>query len=98
MMPATRHITGGCAVLALVACAPGGTVPLSPGPVVLGDVAYDVALQGGGILVQRSGRPLENWEGAEARRAADAFCRGRATSSIRDRFTGDGWLIVEGCA
>jgi hypothetical protein len=44
------------------------------------------------------GRAFENWEGAEARRAADRFCNGRANTSLRDRFQGDTWVIAGGCA
>ncbi|MFN3822965.1 MAG: hypothetical protein ACK4RN_03200 [Pseudorhodobacter sp.] len=84
--------------LALVACVPA-VAPLPPGPVVVDGVAYDVTRRASqAVLVRRVDRPFQNWEGAEARRAADRFCQGRAKASIRDRFVGDGWLIVEGCA
>ena len=85
-------------LLLLAACGPH--VPPQPrGPMMLDDVAYDVTrTRTGGVLVRRVGRPFQNWEGAEARRGADAFCNGRAQTSDRDRFRGDAWLIVEGCA
>ncbi len=84
--------------LALAACAPA-VAPVAPGPVVVDGVAYDVSRRPSqAVLVRRIDRPFQNWEGAEARRAADRFCQGRAKTSIRDRFEGDGWLIVEGCA
>ena len=69
------------------------------GPMVVDGVAYDVAKTSSGALrVERQGRPFGNWEGAEARRAADQFCVGRANASIKDRFQGTEWLIVGGCA
>jgi hypothetical protein len=84
--------------LALSACV-STPAPVARGPIVLDGVSYAVAKQPtGAIEVARIGRPFENWEGAEARRAADRFCVSRAKSSIRDRFQGDTWLIVEGCA
>lgn len=87
-----------CAALALSACVSTPT-PVARGPVVVDGVQYAVAKRpSGAVEVARMGRPFENWEGAEARRAADQFCVGRAKSSIRDRFQGAKWLIVEGCA
>jgi len=84
--------------LVLAACVPA-VAPLPPGPVIIDGVAYDVERRPSqAVLVRRLDRPFQNWEGAEARRAADRFCQGRAKTSIRDRFVGDGWLIVEGCA
>jgi hypothetical protein len=84
--------------LVLAACVPA-VAPLPPGPVVIDGVSYEVTRRPSqAVLVRRLDRPFQNWEGAEARRAADRFCQGRAKTSIRDRFLGDGWLIVEGCA
>ncbi|MBL4917358.1 hypothetical protein [Szabonella alba] len=84
--------------LALAACVPA-VAPVAPGPVMLDGVTYEVTRRPSqAVLVRRLDRPFQNWEGMEARRAADRFCQGRANSSIRDRFVGDGWLIVEGCA
>ena len=85
-------------VLALSACGPA-RVPQARGPMVVDGVSYDVVRKPSqALLVTRQGRPFQNWEGAEARRAADAFCVGRAKTGLRDRFQGEGWLIVEGCA
>ncbi len=87
------------ASLVLLAACGSHVPPQLRGPMVVDGVAYDVTrTRLGSVLVKREGRPFLNWEGAEARRAADAFCNGRAEASIRDRFRGDGWLIVEGCA
>jgi hypothetical protein len=72
--------------------------PATTGPIVIEGVQYAVAQRPtGAVEVARMGRPFENWEGAEARRAADRFCGARAKSSYRDRFQGDVWLIVGGC-
>jgi hypothetical protein len=84
--------------LALSGCV-ASVPPAGPGPIVLDGVSYDVTRAATGALrVSRQGAPFQNWEGMEARRAADRFCNGRAETSIRDRFQGDAWLIVEGCA
>ncbi|WP_050528656.1 hypothetical protein [Pseudorhodobacter aquimaris] len=84
--------------LVLSACATS-VPPLPRAPIVLDGVSYDVAKRPtGAVEVSRIGRPFENWEGQEARRAADRFCVTRAKTSIKDRFQGSTWLIVEGCA
>ena len=84
--------------LALSACV-SSSPPAVQGPIVLDGVSYNVAKRPtGAVEVSRVARPFENWEGQEARRAADRFCGGRAKTSIRDRFQGTAWLIVEGCA
>lgn len=84
--------------LALSGCV-GSVPPVARGPVLVDGVSYNVAKRPtGAVEVARIGRPFENWEGHEARRAADAFCVGRAKTSIRDRFQGARWVIVEGCA
>ena len=84
--------------LALSACV-STPAPVARGPVVLDGVSYAVAKRSSGAVeVSRMGRPFQNWEGQEARRAADQFCNGRANSSIKDRFQGNAWLIVGGCA
>lgn len=84
--------------LALSACV-STPAPVARGPVVLDGVSYAVAKRpSGAVEVSRMGRPFQNWEGQEARRAADQFCNGRANTSIKDRFQGNAWLIVGGCA
>lgn len=96
---ASLHL--GLSALTLSACAAAlpAQAPVTRGPVVIDGVSYAVSLTGSqAVLVQREGRPFANWEGMEARRAADRFCNGRANVGIRDRFKGDGWLIVGGCA
>lgn len=52
------------------------------------------------VRVTNAGQPFQMWEGAAARRAADAACGGRVRTSIYDRFdraTG-AWVYPEGCA
>lgn len=96
MMHPAFHLTLGA--LALTACV-SSPPPVARGPVVVDGVEYAVAKRPtGAVEVSRVARPFENWEGQEARRAADQFCVGRAKTSIRDRFQGTSWLIVEGCA
>jgi hypothetical protein len=84
--------------LALSGCV-GVQAPQARGSIVLEGVQYAVAKRSSGAVeVARMGRPFENWEGQVARRAADAFCVGRANTSMRDRFEGVTWLITGGCA
>jgi len=52
------------------------------------------------VRVTNAGQPFQMWEGALARRAADAACGGAVRVSIYDRFdraTGE-WVYPEGCA
>ncbi len=53
------------------------------------------------LRVTNAGQPFQMWEGAAARKAADALCGPRGVrSSIYDRFdraTGE-WVYPEGCA
>jgi hypothetical protein len=52
------------------------------------------------VRVSNNGQPFQMWEGALARKAADAACGGRVNVSIYDRFdraTGE-WVYPEGCA
>jgi hypothetical protein len=53
------------------------------------------------VRVSNDGQPFQMWEGAQARKAADAACGARGVrSSIYDRFdraTGE-WVYPEGCA
>lgn len=55
----------------------------------------------GPLRVTNGGQPFQMWEGAAARKAADAQCGGRGVNvSIYDRFdraTG-AWVYPEGCA
>ncbi|MFT7060062.1 MAG: hypothetical protein ACJASV_002579 [Pseudorhodobacter sp.] len=85
--------------LALSACVSAPAAPVARGPIVLDGVSYDVGkTSAGAVQVRRTGKPFANWEGAEARRAADQFCNRRANATIRDRFQVDAWLIMGGCA
>ena len=52
------------------------------------------------VRVTNNGQPFQMWEGALARKAADAACRGKVNVSIYDRFdraTGE-WVYPGGCA
>jgi hypothetical protein len=52
------------------------------------------------LRVTNAGQPFQMWEGALARKAADAACGGKVRVSIYDRFdraTGE-WVYPEGCA
>ena len=51
------------------------------------------------VRVTRTVTPgYEMWDGAAARRDADALCGGRVRSSIYDRYEAGTWVFVEGCA
>lgn len=52
------------------------------------------------LRVTNNGQPFQMWDGAAARKAADAACGGKVRSSIYDRYdraTGE-WVYPEGCA
>ena len=70
--------------LAQAACVGTASVPASREP----------------VRVTNNGQPFQMWEGALARKAADAACGGKVNVSIYDRFdraTG-AWVYPEGCA
>lgn len=53
----------------------------------------------GPVRVSGVGQPYQMWDGAAARKAADAVCDGRVNTSIYDRFdraTGE-WVYPGGC-
>lgn len=76
----------------LAGCAAQATGPVAP-------AGYGaVVLPGGALQVTRAATPFAGWEGAEARRAADAACGGRVAASIYDRFSDGAWIFVGGCA
>lgn len=74
-------------VLACAACVPQGPA--------------EQAGVGGPVRVSNGGQPFQMWEGAAARKAADAQCGPRGVRvSIYDRFdraTGE-WVYPGGCA
>ncbi len=52
------------------------------------------------VRVSNNGQPFAMWDGAAARKVADAACGGAVRVSIYDRFdwaTGE-WVYPEGCA
>ena len=84
--------------LAVSACVASSVRPVS-GPVVMEGVSYRADQTAtGAVLIAREGRAFSNWGGAEARRVADRFCRGRVKAGMHDRFVGDAWMFVGGCA
>jgi len=64
--------------------------PKAAGPVVAGP-----------LTVVREGAPYAHWEGAAARKQAEAECAARGATlrpSIYDRYQAGAWVYVEGCA
>jgi len=53
------------------------------------------------LTVARQGAPYANWEGAAARKQAEAECAARGQTlrpSIYDRYQAGAWVYPEGCA
>ncbi|NEX44646.1 hypothetical protein [Pseudotabrizicola algicola] len=78
--------------LALGACAP--SVPSGP----VQDMASPSLAP---LRVTNNGQPFRQYEGAAARRVAEAECAGqglRLRPSIYDRFEAGAWVYVGGCA
>lgn len=53
------------------------------------------------VRVINGNQPFAHWQGAEARRAAEAECAARGQrlrTSIRDSFVYGAWVFPEGCA
>jgi len=53
------------------------------------------------LTVVREGAPYAHWEGAAARRQAEAECAARGAvlrTSIYDRYQAGAWIYPEGCA
>lgn len=72
-------------VLAQAAC----VAPAPDGPVASGPVR-----------VTNGGQPFQMWEGALARKAADAQCGGKVNVTIYDRYdpASGAWVYPGGCA
>jgi len=84
----------GVVTLALSGCvamAPGNTVYTAP-------EGYAVTAEGGALRVTRTAQAFGYADGAEARRGADAFCRGKVKSSPEDNFQAGAWVYPGGCA
>lgn len=88
-MRATFPITVGA--LALAGCA-------APVPQAARVDGYRAEARGAGLAVMRDAAPFANWEGAEAKRAADAQCGGAVKSGLRDSYDAGAWVFVGGCA
>jgi hypothetical protein len=83
-MRAGLHMAIGAAVLSGCA-APAAVAPAPSG-------AREVRVSG-------EAGPLANYEGAEAKRLANAQCGPKGVrSSINDRYENGTWVFVEGCA
>lgn len=81
--------------LPLAACVAASPAPKAPPA----DVGAVLAQSGKSVRVTRStGVPYAMWDGAAARRDADALCGGKVRSSIYDRYEAGTWVFVEGCA
>ena len=53
------------------------------------------------LVVTRADAPYANWEGAAARKQAEAVCAAQGRTlrpSIYDRFQAGAWVYAEGCA
>lgn len=75
------------AVLVLAGCVGQGAVD-APGPRAP-------------LRVTNAGQPFANFEGAAARKTAEAICAGmgkRLVPSLHDRYEAGAWVYVEGCA
>ncbi|MEY4697195.1 MAG: hypothetical protein RIT14_1623 [Pseudomonadota bacterium] len=63
--------------------------------------APEGAAAGGPLTVVRPAAPFGYWEGAAARKQAEADCAARGSvlrTSLRDRFAAGAWVFAEGCA
>lgn len=81
--------------LALAACA----MPDVQAPTPVAPAGYAVAPEGTGIAVSRLAMPFGYAEGAEAKRAANAFCGAAGVASgTEDNFRDGAWHFPGGCA
>lgn len=81
--------------LPLAACVVASPAPVAP----RADVGASLTQSGRAVRVTRSVAPAyAMWDGAHARRDADALCGGKVRSSIYDRYEAGTWVFVEGCA
>jgi hypothetical protein len=83
----------------LAACVAAPPAPQPP--VARADVAAVLEpIANGGVSVTRTGTPgYAMWDGASAKRDADALCGPRGVrTSIYDRFAAGAWVFVGGCA
>jgi hypothetical protein len=81
--------------LPLAACVAAGPAPVAP----RANATASLSQAGAGVQVVRTVAPAyAMWDGAAARRDADALCGGKVRSSIYDRYESGAWVFVEGCA
>ena len=93
-----RPVSGLVMMAPLAACvAAAPEAPVAPRADVAAVMQPDAS---GGVRVSRTAAPAyAKWDGAPARRDADALCGGRGVqSSIYDRYEAGTWVFVEGCA
>ena len=85
--------------LPLAACVAASPAPVAPRAEMRADVGASLAQSGRAVRVTRTAAPsYAMWDGASARRDADALCGGKVRSSIYDRYEAGTWVFVEGCA
>jgi hypothetical protein len=87
--------------MALAACGAPSTPVAPAGAAARSDVGAELhSLSVGGVAVTRTMPPAyAMWDGATARRDADALCGGKGVrSSIYDRYQAGTWIFVGGCA
>ncbi|TQS72418.1 hypothetical protein ERN12_00940 [Rhodobacteraceae bacterium] len=104
-----RRLGGIFAVLALGACAPASPTGTGTGQAVQARVAapaqlravpegYQIAQSPAGVIVTRSQPPFGDAEGAEAKRAVQAWCgTGGVASGPDDYFQNGSWIFPGGC-
>lgn len=93
-----RPVTGLAMMAPLAACVAASEAPVQAARADVAAVMQPDA--SGGVRVSRTVAPAyAQWDGAPARKDADALCGGRGVaSSIYDRFEGGAWVFVGGCA
>ncbi|PTV97607.1 hypothetical protein C8J27_101724 [Rhodobacter aestuarii] len=83
--------------LPLAACAlPVG--PDSIGPLAAVEGYTGAIMADHALVVSRTAQPFGYDEGAEAKRAANALCRGAVASGPEDNFREGQWIFPRGCA
>lgn len=81
--------------LPLAACVAASPAQVAP----RADLGASLAQSGKAVRVTRTtGTAYTMFDGAPARKDADALCGGKVRSSIYDRYEAGTWVFVEGCA
>ncbi|MBZ4023908.1 hypothetical protein CKO11_15765 [Rhodobacter sp. TJ_12] len=85
-------------ILPLAACAVPVGGPDSIGPLASVEGYTGAFSAEGALMVRRSAQPFGYDAGAEAKRAANALCRGAVASGPEDNFREGQWIFPRGCA